>query len=100
MNIPAWGPLLSLHAKACEDEKQPLTRATKECYSKRSVTIDLYLMTPSQKIMILDLSEKSAGRAREILNESGINPKIGQLLATAVTEDDALEILGNVIRLY
>ena len=142
-------------------------------------------LTTSQKIMILDLSEKSAGRAREILNElgvnykfpkqvyqprvcvgstycklgladtlgfgeriyekyahvdipyklkigvsgcrascahstladigfigrkkgycvyvggkSGINPKIGQLLVTAVTEDDALEILGNVIRLY
>ena len=160
----------------------PLLDAINRIVIKEGARIHL---TTSQKIMILDLSEKSAGRAREILNElganykfpkqvyqprvcvgstycklgladtlrfgeriyenyahvdipykikigvsgcrascahstladigfigrkkgycvyvggkSGINPKIGQLLATAVTEDDALEILGNVIRLY
>jgi len=41
--------------------------------------------------------EKISGK---MTAKSGTNPKIGQLLATGVSEDDALEILGNVIRLY
>jgi len=142
-------------------------------------------LTTSQKIMILDLSEKSTKRAKKILDESGANykfpkqvyqprvcvgstycklgladtlrfgeriyenyahvdipykikigvsgcrascshstladigfigrkggysvyvggksgkvPKMGQLFASSVTEDEALKILGNVIRLY
>ncbi len=43
---------------------------------------------------------KKSGYSVYVGGKSGIEPKIGQLLANSVSDDNALTIMGNIINLY